>query len=194
MKYLFIKILILIIPVSTLNSFGQSYELSDEGNEVLIHGTSNLHDWHMNVISSNCEAEFDTEGSQVRSVKKVNFSCKPADIKSNFSLMDRKTHAALKADVFQVIRFNLLTITELISDNREFKGSLRGNLYVAGITNEVEVPFTGILNGDNTINVEGSFDLSMSDFNITPPTAILGTLKTGNKISISFSLKLISKT
>ncbi len=192
MKYF--RILIVIISFTSLNSFGQLYELSNEGNEILIKGTSNLHDWQMNIIVSNCEAEFDKEGFKVKSIKRVNFSCEPSDIRSDYNLMDRKTYNALKGDVYQVIRFNLLSKTELISVNRQFKGSLRGSLYVAGINNEVEVPFTGILNGDNTIDVEGSFELRMSDFNITPPTAILGTLRTGDKISIFFSLKLVSKT
>jgi hypothetical protein len=192
MRYL--RTLILIISVTSLTSFGQLYELSNKGNEILIKGTSNLHDWQMNLIVSNCEAEFDKEGFQLRSIKKVNFSCEPSNIRSDYNLMDRKTYAALKADVYKVIKFNLLSKTELKSDDREFKGSLRGNLYIAGITNEVEVPFTGILNSDNTINVEGSFELRMSDFDISPPTAILGTLKTGDKITISFSLKLVNKT
>jgi len=194
MKTRFIRILMLIISVTSLTSFGKYYELSKEGTEILISGTSNLHDWTMNVVESSCEAEFDTQGLQLKSINKVIFSCKPTDIKSNSNLMDRKTYEALKAEKFPVVKFSLSSGTEVKSLDRKFSGNLKGTLLVAGVTKEVEIPFTGNVNDDNSIRVEGSVDLKMSDFKISPPTALLGTLKTGDKISVSFSLKLLSKS
>ncbi len=194
MKNITIRILILFITVITLNSFGKSYELSKEGNEILINGTSNLHDWHMTVVVSNCDAEFKTEGFQLKNIDNVNFSCKASDIKSDYSIMDRKTYEALKADNYPIIKFSHLTNTELVSDDRKFKGSLRGNLNVAGITKEVTIHFTGALDDNNACWVKGSVDLKMSDFKIAPPTALLGTLKTGDNISVTFSLILLSKS
>jgi len=194
MKKIFITILILVFSMTTIYSFGQSYIMSRELNEVLIKGTSNLHDWQMVVSGSSCEANFIIEGDQLKGITKVDFMCKPTDIKSDHALMDKKTYSALKADVFPEIRFSFLSKNEMLSDSREFRGSLRGNLLVAGITKEVTVPFTATINADNTINVTGSLELKMSDFNITPPTALLGTLKTGDKISVYYSLILSGKT
>jgi len=34
----------------------------------------------------------------------------------------------------------------------------------------------------------------MSDFDITPPTAMLGTLKTGDKVKVSFSFQFLMKS
>ena len=194
MKSRIIRVLMLTIAVTALTSYGKYYELSKEGNEILIIGTSNLHDWNMNVVKSSCEAEFDTDGLRLKSINKVIFSCKPSDIKSNSNLMDRKTHEALKAEKFPVIKFSLSSGTEIKSDNRNFSGNLKGTLLVAGVTKIVEIPFTGFVNDDNSLRVEGSVDLKMSDFKISPPTALLGTLKTGDNISVSFSLKLLSKS
>ncbi|HBE40710.1 MAG TPA: hypothetical protein DDW27_05820 [Bacteroidales bacterium] len=194
MKSRIIRVLMLTIAVTAMTSFEKYYELSKEGNEILISGTSNLHDWKMNVIESICEAEFDTEALRLRSINMVNFSCKPTDIKSNSNLMDRKTYDALKADKFPVIKFSLSSETEIKSDDRKFSGNLKGTLLVAGLTKQVEIPFSGNVNDDNSLRVEGSVDLKMSDFKVSPPTALLGTLKTGDLISISFSLKLLSKS
>ncbi|MBW6481073.1 MAG: YceI family protein [Bacteroidales bacterium] len=194
MKNRVIRVLMLIIAVTALTSYGKYYELSKEGNEILINGTSNLHDWTMNVVESSCEAEFDTQGLRLISINKVIFSCKPTDIKSNSNLMDRKTYEALKAENFPVIKFSLSSGTEIKSDNRRFSGNLKGTLLVAGVTRVVEIPFTGLVNDDNSLRVEGAVDLKMSDFKISPPTALLGTLKTGDNISVSFSLKLLSKS
>jgi polyisoprenoid-binding protein YceI len=193
MKSRFIRVLMLILAVTVLASYGKYYELSKEGNEILINGTSNLHDWNMNVTESSCEAEFDTEGLRLKSINKVIFSCNPSDIKSNSNLMDKKTYEALKAEKFPLIKFSFSSGTEIKSDNRNFSGNLKGTLLVAGVTRDVEVPFTGFVNDDNSLKVEGSVDLKMSDFKISPPTALLGALKTGDSISVSFSLKLLSK-
>ncbi|MFO7620962.1 MAG: YceI family protein [Bacteroidales bacterium] len=194
MKNRIIRVLMLTIAVTALTSTGKYYELSKVGNEILINGTSNLHDWNMNVVESSLEAEFDTQGLQLKSINKLIFSCKPSDIKSKSNLMDRKTLEALKAEKFPEIKFSLSSGTDIESDNRKFSGNLKGTLLVAGVTKIVEIPFTGFVNDDNSLRVEGSVDLKMSDFKISPPTALLGTLKTGDNISVSFSLKLLSKS
>ncbi len=190
----FISALIISIIASSVPSFGQVYVFAKEGNEVLIKGTSNLHDWQMNVITSSGEVKFAKDGNQLKGIEMVEFSCKTSDIKSENSIMDKKAYEALKANAHQIIRFSLLANKELISEERKFRGSIKGRLFIAGITKEIDVPFTGHLNEDNTISLEGSVDLLMSDFKINPPTALLGALKTGNKVTVHFALRLLSKT
>ena len=46
------------------------------------------------------------------------------------------------------------------------------------------------LNPDNTVTVTGTEKISMKDFSIDPPTFMLGTIKTGNDITLSFNLTL----
>lgn len=180
------------IALIFLTSFSETYELSYPGNEILISGTSNLHNWTMSVVESNCVAEFDIEGMQLRGIERIEFSCRTSDIESNNNLMDRKTYDAIKADKHPAIRFTLLANETLETEGNNFNGTLRGNLSVAGLTREITVPFSGIINNNNTILVKGSVDLKMTDFNIDPPTALLGTLKTGDLVTVSFSLNLSS--
>ncbi len=45
-------------------------------------------------------------------------------------------------------------------------------------------------NADNTITVTGTQKISMKDFAIDPPTFMLGTIKTGNDITLSFTIVL----
>lgn len=110
--------------------------------------------------------------------------------------MDRKTYAALNADTYPEIKFNSLTANGIKTVNSKFSGNLTGNLLIAGISRAVAVPFTGLVTnkaGKNEISVSGSVELEMSDFKISPPTAIMGTLKTGNKIVLSFSLNYMQQ-
>ncbi len=194
MKKLTAKIFTLIIIVIALSSFGYDYELSEEGNSIIIKGTSNLHDWQMNLITSVVEVQFSQEGSGLKSIDKANFSCKITDIKSDNSLMDKKTYESLKANDFQLIHFNLLNKSDLSVKEKTFNGNLDGMLFIAGVKKQINIPFRGIMNGDNTLSIQGSVDVKMSDYNIKPPTALLGTLKTGDKVTIDFSLKLMNNS
>jgi hypothetical protein len=36
--------------------------------------------------------------------------------------------------------------------------------------------------------VKGTKQINMTDFNIKPPTAMMGTLKTANEVTVSFDL------
>jgi hypothetical protein len=58
---------------------------------------------------------------------------------------------------------------------------------LAGVTKRISVPFTGVQAGDK-VSINGSKELKMSEFNIKPPTAMLGTLKTGDQVTVAFQL------
>lgn len=189
------KILLLIVLTGfSLLAEGQIFELSKTGTNVVIEGTSSLHDWEMNLKAFNSGFQLNQEGSLIKGFENVTFSCKATDIKSESSLMDKKTYDALKADDFPEIKFSGISCTGLIAEGKKFKGSISGKLNVSGETQDVTIPFNGAFTDSKTIDIIASTDLVMSSFNITPPTAMLGALKTGDKISVSFSLQFVQKT
>jgi len=190
-----VKILLIVaISGQPLISEGQKFELSKDGTAAVIKGTSSLHDWEMNLKAFNSDFQLNQEGSSIKAFDNVTFTCKANDIKSESSLMDKKAYEALKADDFPEIRFSGMSGTGLVADGRNITGTLKGRLNVAGETQDVTIPFNGTFTDSKTININASTDLTMSSFNITPPTAMLGALKTGDKISVSFSLQFVQKT
>jgi hypothetical protein len=53
-----------------------------------------------------------------------------------------------------------------------------------------ELMATGVYNpADKSFTVTGVKKMKMTDYNVKPPTALLGTIKTGNDITISYNLK-----
>lgn len=194
MKRTYKTLLLLVLTGFTLMSEGQVFELSKTGTNVTIKGTSSLHDWEMNLKAFNSGFQLNQEGSLIKGFENVTFSCKATDIKSENSLMDKKAYDALKADDFPDIKFSGLSSSGLVAEGKKFKGNLRGKLNVAGDTQDVTIPFNGAFTDSKTIDVIASTDLAMSSFNITPPTAMLGALKTGDEISVSFSLHFVQKT
>jgi hypothetical protein len=193
MKKAITGILIVILTGFTTRSIGATYELAKTGAEVVIKGTSSLHDWSMDLKIINCGAQFKQEGTIIKSIDNVFFSCKVNDIKSESSIMDNKAYDALKAKAYPEIKFNWVSTNGLISDGNKFNGNLRGKLIVAGETRDVTISFNGSFSDNNTIIVTGSTDINMSNFNMIPPTALLGTLKTGDKITVAFNLQFIQK-
>lgn len=196
-KYGMIGVMSLLLAGTTVNQKNQSFELSKEKTSVLVTGTSTLHNWKMDLKIFDCNANFIMESSRLTSIDKVAFICKTTDLKSYNSLMDKKAYYALKSGIFPEIKFNGISPMEIPVNNNKFTDNLRGNLFIAGKSITVSIPINGTLssiNGINIIAVSGETNLKLSDFNIVPPTAMLGAFKTGDGITVSFSLQFIQKS
>jgi polyisoprenoid-binding protein YceI len=157
---------------------------------VTIHGTSNLHAWDEKVqkvtgkgtINWNNDGSFDLSG--------ISIKMDVHSIKSDMgSVMDNNTYKALKADEHPEIIFTLLGQAKSILANSNNKIiTVHGNLTIAGVTRFVEMKAKVNMQGKGKLIFEGSQPIAMSDYGISPPTAIFGTLKTGNDITINFKI------
>ncbi|MFH0843615.1 MAG: YceI family protein [Bacteroidota bacterium] len=188
-----IKILLIAaISGQSLIAEGQRFVLSGDGTFIAIKGTSSLHDWEMNLEASNSVFQLNRDGNVIKGIENVSFSCRATDIKSEYSLMDKKTRDALKADEYPEIKFSSISGTTKVARDNTFTGNLYGRLFVAGNTRDVSIPFKGTFTDSNTIKITASAELTLTSFNITPPTAMMGALKTGDQISVLFSLHFVT--
>ena len=187
-----ITILFLLAGISLIAE-GQPFELSESGTLIAIKGTSTLHDWQMDLTSFNSAFHLDRFGSEIEGFDNITFRCKAKDIKSESSLMDKKTYNALRADDYPFITYTGMSVTGLAIDGLHFTGNLTGKLNVAGKTRDVIIPFKGTFTDNRTISISAATVLKMSSFGVTPPTAMLGALKTGDEVTVSFSLQFVQK-
>ena len=68
------------------------------------------------------------------------------------------------------------------------------NLYgLAGVEKEIVLPLVTTLRHGNML-VLGQVQIDMTDFGITPPTAMMGVLKTDPKVNIRFETTLAKPT
>lgn len=184
--------MMLVFAGLALVTQAQTFVISPSGNKVEVKGTSSIHDWKMDLDNVNSGFQMIKEGTSVKSINSVSFSCRAKDLKSESSLMDKKAWEALKVDGHPEIKFTSASVTDLVANGDRFSGKAKGQLSVAGETREVTIPFTGSTSG-NSVKIDATADLAMSNFKITPPTAMLGSLKTGDKITVSVSLQYILK-
>lgn len=192
MNRLFQSAIFIFLSFFTLIIQAQVYDLASSGNKAVITGTSSLHDWEMDITQFRSGFKLAREGSSVKAIENVTFSCMAKDIKSESSLMDKKTYNALKSDDFPEIKFTGTSVSGLVSEGNNIKGTLKGMLSIAGQTHEISVLFKGTINGKG-VNIDSSAEMTFSGFGMEPPTAMLGTLKTGDKVKVTFNLQYNQK-
>jgi len=155
---------------------------------VTILGTSNLHSWNETVqtVSGNCNVSWNSDGSF--NLETLYLSMDVHSIKSDMGgIMNNNTYKALKASTNPQIIFSLSNPMELIKAGANANTiSAQGNLTIAGITKPVTMQVKVSIQNHNLLSFEGSQAIKMTDYDIAPPTALFGTLKTGDAITINF--------
>lgn len=157
------------------------------GVHTVVSGTSTLHDWKMESSQGECTATFTLDAAgQLNSLTALHFTMPAQSLKSEHSGMDKNAYKALKTDKAPTLTYQLTTAT-LTPD-----GAVKciGKLTLAGAVQETELLATAKVNADKSITVKGSKKISMKTFNIDPPSFMMGTVKTGNDVTVSFELTL----
>lgn len=168
----------------TLNA--QSYKLNNKATSVLVDGTSNIHDWTMKAESfgGTLTAEFD-EGS-LEEIEKLQFSVEAESLKSGKGGMDKNAYEALNTNKYKKISYTLNNVKsiEKISEGN-FKVKTTGTLEIAGKQKQIPLNFNLSAKGSELI-LTGDYSLKMTDYGVEPPTAVFGTIKTGDTVKIKF--------
>jgi len=161
---------------------------SSVATEVVIQGTSTLHDWKMagsaidGAIETNPEAWRAAGDKPARAV----VSIPVASLKSEHKKMDALMQEALKAKTNPEIRYEIgeATVTKLSAEG--FVARTKGKLTIAGTTREVTIDVTARRLDDNRYVLTGEAPIRMPDYGIKPPTAMLGTVKTAPDVKVTF--------
>lgn len=157
------------------------------GSLVRIEGTSTLHAWKMegSTINGSVTAPPIEQWTNGTAHSEVSVSIPVTSIKSEHAKMDKLMAEALKAGANPTIRYEL---TSAALANRDANPLLntRGKLTIAGVTREVEMQITATRQPGNTYVLTSQIPIRMSDYGIKPPTAMLGTIKTGDDVKVTF--------
>ena len=112
-------------------------------------------------------------------------------MKSGKRGMDKNTYKALKTDTHKSIRYNLVDVVSIEKiDATTFKVQCNGELTIAGTTKTALIDFL-LTTMDNTCSVTGSCSVKMTSFGVEPPKALLGTIKTGDEVTIKFNTSFV---
>lgn len=187
------RTLALLTLVASLAYASGAVKLSTarDGNSIRVTGTSTMHDWTMTgsgikgslIVADTLVAAASAEGLAAVPPQAV-IEIPVMSIKAEHEKMNNLMADALKASKNPNIRYQL-TGAMLAKAGSPFVVATTGKLTIAGQTNDLEMQVTGTRSGELLV-LTGETPIRMSDYGIKPPTAMLGTIKTGNDVNVSF--------
>jgi hypothetical protein len=189
--YINLKLTLFFLLVLFLNHIvqvkaQQTYAVADNP-EMKVSGTSTLHDWDMISEEATGTASLRLSAGKVTAIQAVKVSMKVKSLKSGKGQMDKNAYKALKEKEYPEIIFTMLEAHQ--DGGNDWKVS--GRLQIAGETRTV--PFMVQIKPEGEgISLHGSADVKLTDFKVDPPTAVFGTIKTGDEMTININMKLNS--
>ena len=186
------SLLIILIPVLAL---GQAADYTmDSNSTMVIKGTSSIHDWEATVeeMTANIKlspGQLDQE-SIASPVESFSLTVPVKSIESGKGGMNRKIYGALKEKDYPQINFTLNS-AEMNGESattEAFTLNAAGTLTIAGNSKEVTFPVKATRVDANSFRFEGSYSLNMKEYDVDPPSAMFGAIKSGEEVEIAFNI------
>ncbi len=166
--------------------YAQSYKLDNKASSVLVDGTSNIHDWTINAENIGGVLTVNFDDGKLKEIEKLEFTVVAESLMSGKSAMDKNTYKALNTDKYKNITYTLEKVNsiEKVSGNN-YKVKTTGCLTIAGVKNNINLNFDLNSNSSHLL-LTGQYKINMTDYGVEAPTAMFGTIKTGENVVVKF--------
>jgi polyisoprenoid-binding protein YceI len=159
-----------------------------------IEGTSNLHGW--SCTAEKFDAAIELDGAAIaelatatpKALKRVEVKVPVKALKCGHGGMDDNLYKALKADETPEISYILATFDAAAGEADGFTLKTNGTLAIAGKENKLTMDVVATRLPDGSVKATGMVPIKMTDYGIKPPTAMFGTLRTGDEVKVNFTL------
>lgn len=161
--------------------------------KVWFDGKSTVRDWSCK--ATRIDAVIDAEAGAVASVLKgqkavrtVTLSFPTAQLDCDNRTMNGHMMRALNGATQPLITFALTSYD--LATGAPAQGSLSGTLLINGVTKPITLPAAFAASASGGLRATGAYALKMTDWDVTPPKLMLGTLKVNPMITVNFDLQL----
>lgn len=159
---------------------------------IRLKGTSTLHDWTMAAHDFSGNAVFTFAADhELTSISEFSIRLPVHNLKSESHETEKNAYKVLKDDEYKDILFELKSAQFTASGEASYIILLHGQLTIAGVTHATTLRLSAGINDDGSISCIGSLPLSLSDYDIVRPTFLLGTMKIGEVLVMTYRLLLI---
>ncbi|SRR5579883_1702467 len=182
-----------------VNKAEPMYKLSATGQVAMrftgtlnLFGTSTLHNWTMTAHQLQGTAQFNlTDNGELESVSALTFILPVHNLKGEKDGLNDNAYEALKADKYKDIRFVMTNSKITPSGSGKYVIHANGNLTIAGVTRPIAMDVNAQVQSNGTVTCQGSYALKMSDYNVDRPSFMLGAMKTGDALTLTYSLVFV---
>ena len=193
--------LVLAISAGTATAAGTRQYTAAVGGNLVINGTSTLHNWTAKTTALTGNAvlagKWTGRGKAALKLQSINLVIAVKSIKSSegggmddtmYSALDLKHHALI---TYELTKAHLLTRPTTATAAAVF--STTGTLRVDGVTKTVPLVLTATPTPDGGLTITTKLKLKMTVFGVKPPTAMFGVIRSGNAITVTATWPLAVK-
>ncbi len=175
-----------IIMMAAINCQSQNnYTLKSSTSTV--QGTSSLHEWESEITGVDFKGILITDATSVKEIKSAELKIPVKGIKSTKGkTMDNKTYEAFHYEKNPDITFKYISAKPGTEGNWEINGTLS----MAGSSHPIALSTTIKVLPNGEVRVTSSKKIKMTEFNMQPPTAVMGTIKVGDEVTLNFDITL----
>ena len=169
-----------------------------DDSKLWVEGTSNLHEWSCKATTIDASISVDdTWQSAVATsmpdvaklMRRVAVKIPVTSLKCGKDKMDKLMYEALKAKEADAVSYIAGTFDATPGETKDsFIVHTTGTLRIAGKENPVSMDVRAERLPDGTVRAQSELPILMTDYGVKPPTALFGTLRTGNKVTVKFEL------
>ncbi len=171
-----------------------NYTLAPENSTMRVEGTSTLHDWACPVESLSGSFQIDTTAGAsvpISGVRRANISVPVDQIVCDKNTMNEKLRDALQSNAYPQVMYSLQSVSlQPLPDSSAswFEAQTTGELIIAGERQTIDMAVKGQRMDDGRMRFVGQHTLKLSAYNVDRPSALLGTVKTGDEITVRFDV------
>lgn len=188
--------------------------VSSAGSQLTLQGSSNVKDWRCSGTTLDGRMEVAVPLAQINNIidriedgdvarldpraasfpqPTFDLAVPVASLRCGNRQMERDMYRALRSDTNPTIEFRfsgLVGGVEHDIDAKHYRATISGELSLAGTRRKVRVPVIAERVSRDRFRLRARLPLRMTDFGVTPPTALFGMVKAKDNLVVTFDLYL----
>lgn len=208
------KPLLLLSVMSVALALQGAQLVSSAGSQLTLHGSSNVKDWRCSGTTLDGRMEVAAPLTQINHIidriedgdvarldpraasfpqPTFDLEVPVASLRCGNRQMERDMYRALRSEANPVIEFRfsgLVSGVEHDIDARNYRTTIAGDLSLAGTSRKVRIPVVAERVARDRFRLRARLPLRMTDFGVTPPTALFGMVKAKDDLVVTFDLYL----
>jgi hypothetical protein len=194
MKSFKILLVLLLVPFyALLAGYGKEWVVTEKS-QLTISGSSNVNEFQcMSLSYAGGNSLYETWDvvnkrpviSGLLSLKATAFDCQN-------KIMTQDMQKTIKADKYPHVKVHFLSLERIQSKGNQQKARGVVEICMAGVSRQYEINATFQELGKSRAVLAGNLAFNLTDFNIEPPTKMMGAIKVKDCFTIDFNLELQS--